>query len=49
MGASNNKALYNVGGAIVGILLAGLSIFGLVQSQEQSQPQKYQQNISYDG
>ena len=50
MSASTNKAAYNVGGAIVGILLALLAIFGLIQTQgNQEQAQKYQSKISYDG
>ena len=49
MGDSGNKTMYNIGGGIVGILLAGLAIFGLVQSQGSEQPQKYHANISYDG
>ncbi|WP_314964125.1 hypothetical protein, partial [Bradyrhizobium cosmicum] len=50
MSASTNKAAYNVGGAIVGILLALLAIFGLIQTQgNQEQSQKYQSKISYDG
>lgn len=48
MGA--NKAAYNVGGAVVGILLALAAIFGLIQSQSnQDQTQQYKSKISYDG
>lgn len=46
---SKNKTLYNVGGGIIGILLAGLAIFGLVQSQSSNNPPQYQSKISYDG
>lgn len=49
MGESSNKTMYNIGGGIVGILLAGLAIFGLISSQGAAQPQKYHANISYDG
>ncbi|WP_157063410.1 hypothetical protein [Luteipulveratus mongoliensis] len=46
---SGNKAAWNIGGAVVGILLAGLSILGLIQSQNSiKQPQTYNNVISYD-
>lgn len=49
MSAATNKTAYNVGGAIVGVLLALFAIFGLIQSQNAEQAQKYQSKISYDG
>lgn len=49
MSASTNKTAYNVGGAIVGFLLATLAIWGLVESQQPNQPQTYNAKISYDG
>lgn len=49
MDTTNKKTAYNIGGAIVGVLLAGLSIFGLIHSQQSSQPQHYKSTISYDG
>lgn len=43
------KVAWNVGGAVVGVLLAGLSIFGLIQSQSSiKQPQTYNNVVSYD-
>ncbi|MDE9365984.1 hypothetical protein PZ938_10250 [Luteipulveratus sp. YIM 133132] len=49
MGTSGNKTAWNIGGAVVGVLLAGLAIFGLVQSQNSiKQPQTYNNVISYD-
>lgn len=46
----NKKAVWNIGGAIVGILLAGLSVIGLINSQNSvQQPQNYKNTISYDG
>lgn len=50
METSSNKTKYNVAGGVLGILLAALSIFGLVHSQSDAgQPQKYSSKISYDG
>ena len=49
LGASTNKTMYNIIGAVVGFLLALFAIWGLVQSQNSSQPQQYQSKISYDG
>ncbi|TWE12632.1 DUF2613 family protein [Rudaeicoccus suwonensis] len=44
-----NKIIYNVGGAIVGALLAAVAIFGLVQQQgSQTQPQTYKGAITYN-
>ncbi|MBD2760245.1 DUF2613 family protein [Yimella sp. cx-573] len=43
------KAAYNIGGAVVGALLASVAIFGLVQQQgSATQPQKYNAQINYD-
>ncbi|BDZ58200.1 hypothetical protein [Barrientosiimonas endolithica] len=50
MNESGNKTAWNIGGAVVGVLLALLAIFGLVQSQSSiKQPQNYSEVISYDG
>lgn len=46
----SKKAAWNIGGAIAGILLAGLAVVGLIQSQSSiQQPQDYKGTISYDG
>lgn len=46
---AKNKTAYNVAGGIIGVLLALFAIFGLVQSQENGQPQKFDSKISYEG
>ncbi|WP_156822538.1 hypothetical protein [Demetria terragena] len=44
-----SKVAWNAGGAIVGIVLAALAVFGLVQSQSSvQQKQTYSETISYD-
>ncbi len=44
------KTAFNVGGVVVGALLASLSIFGIVQAQSsQEMPQQNSQVIKYDG
>ncbi|NNG41183.1 hypothetical protein HJ588_18135 [Flexivirga sp. ID2601S] len=49
MGEGNKKVAYNVGGAIVGALLAAVAIFGLIAQQGSiTQPQKFSQNIDYN-
>lgn len=49
MGEANQKMLYNVGGAVIGVVLAGVAIFGLVQQQGSvTQPQKYSSTINYN-
>lgn len=49
MNSSSKKLAYNVGGAIVGALLATVAIFGLINQQSSAtQPQKYSQTINYD-
>jgi len=45
----SKKVAYNVGGTILGGLLAALSIFGIVQYQNsQEMPQENQQIINYN-
>ena len=46
---TGKKTMYNIGGGIIGVLLAGLAIFGLVQSQGSAQPQQHPAKISYEG
>lgn len=45
---SKQKTGYNVAGAVIGILLAGLAAMGIVQAQDSSQPAKYSETINYD-
>ena len=49
MGETGNKTMYNIGGGVLGALLAGLAVFGLVHSQQQPQPQEHSAQISYEG
>ncbi len=45
----NSKIAYNVGGTVLGALVAALSIFGIVQYQSsQTMPQENQQVINYN-
>ena len=45
----SKKIAYNVGGTVLGALLAALAIFGIVQVQNGAeQPQENQQIISYN-
>lgn len=49
MGASNMKLLYNIGGAVAGVVLATVAIFGLIAQQGSvTQPQKFSSTISYN-
>ncbi|WP_158607475.1 hypothetical protein [Flexivirga caeni] len=49
MGESNKKVLYNVGGAVVGAVLATVAIFGLIAQQGSvTQPQKFSSTINYN-
>lgn len=46
---ASKKAAYNIGGAVIGALLASVAIFGLVQQQGSiTQPQTYKAQINYD-
>lgn len=45
----SKKIAYNVGGTVLGALLAGLAIFGIVQMQSGAEmPQENQQVINYN-
>ena len=49
MNTGSKKVAYNVGGTVLGALLAALAIFGIVQAQNgQSMPQENQQVINYN-
>ncbi|WP_446663496.1 hypothetical protein [Flexivirga sp. B27] len=49
MGASNMKLLYNIGGAVAGVVLATVAIFGLIAQQGSvTQPQKFSSTINYN-
>ncbi|HIZ98053.1 MAG TPA: hypothetical protein H9805_05675 [Candidatus Janibacter merdipullorum] len=49
MNTGTKKVAYNVGGTVLGALLAALSIFGIVQYQNgQDMPQENQQVINYN-
>lgn len=49
MNTSSKKAAYNVGGVVVGALLAALAIFGIVQVQSSADvPQENTQLIEYN-
>lgn len=48
MNDGSKKVAYNVGGTVLGALLAAVAIFGIVQSQNQSMPQENQQVINYN-
>lgn len=49
MSNSDNKAAYNTAGAIIGALLAAVSIFALVQGMGgQQTEQQHSRLISYD-
>lgn len=49
MNTGTKKVAYNVGGTVLGALLAALSIFGIVQYQSgQEMPQENQQVINYN-
>lgn len=49
MNTGTKKIAYNVGGTVLGALVAALSIFGIVQYQNsQSMPQENQQIINYN-
>lgn len=46
----DNRALWNVGGAVAGVLLAFISILGIVSSQTGvAQPQNFAEVIPYNG
>lgn len=50
MDETNKKLAYNIGGGVLGIILALLAVFALIAQQGSvTQPQKYSSNISYDG
>ena len=45
----NKKLAYNIGGGILGALLALTAIFAMVTQQgQQTQPQTYKAQINYD-
>lgn len=49
MDETNKKLAYNIGGGVIGVILALVAIFGLVAQQGSvTQPQKYSSNINYD-
>ena len=49
MDPTNLKLAYNIGGGLLGVVLALLAIFGLVAQQNSvTQPQKYSSQINYD-
>lgn len=48
MGTDNKKLAYNVGGAVLGIVLAALATFGVIAASSASQPQTYGTQISYN-
>lgn len=49
MNTGSKKIAYNVGGTVLGALVAALAIFGVVQSQSSaSMPQENQQVINYN-
>lgn len=49
MNPGTKKVAYNVGGTVLGALLAALSIFGIVQYQSSVEsPQENQQVINYN-
>ena len=49
MNTGTKKIAYNVGGTVIGAILAALAIFGIVASQNnQSMPQENQQVINYN-
>ena len=49
MSDSNKKILYNVGGAVIGAVLATVAIFGLIAQQGSvTQPQKFSSTINYN-
>ncbi len=49
MSEGGKKAAFNVGGVVIGAVLAAVAVFGLVAQQSSaSQPQKYSSTITYD-
>lgn len=47
--SGGRKTAFNIGGAVIGILLALIAIFALVWAQGNiAQPQKYSAQINYD-
>lgn len=49
MDETNKKLAYNVGGAVIGVLLALIAVFALIAQQGSvTQPQKFNSTISYD-
>ena len=49
MNTGSKKIAYNVGGTVLGALVAALSIFGIVQVQSSAEvPQENQQVINYN-
>lgn len=47
--AAGKQAAYNIGGAVIGVVLALIAIFALVAQQGSvTQPQKYSAQINYD-
>ncbi len=50
MDDTNKKIAFNVGGALLGVILASVAIFGLVAVKASAtQPQKYTTTSVYDG
>lgn len=47
MADQSKKLVFNVGGAIAGVMLAAVAIFGLVEQSTASQPQQYSEKINY--
>lgn len=48
MNTGSKKIAYNVGGTVLGALVAALAIFGIVQSQNSPSVQENQQVINYN-
>lgn len=49
MSPLGKKLAFNVGGAVIGAVLATVAIFGLIAQQNSvSQPQTYKSTITYD-
>lgn len=49
MNEGSKKVAFNVGGAIIGAVLACVSVFGLIAQQNSvTQPQTYKSTITYD-
>lgn len=47
--SGGKKTAYNIGGGIIGAILAAVAIFAMITQQgSQTQPQTYNAKISYD-